>query len=121
VAGPFTVNGNTVTGGISGQGGNGQAFGSGLFLQGTGSISFTPSAAQTQTISDVIADEAGVVARGYTPPAGFVPGSYGLVMNGAGTLMLAGNNAYTGATTVNAGTLQVDGSIALSSLTTVNT
>jgi hypothetical protein len=43
---------------------SGQAFGSGLFMQGSGTITFQPGAGQTQTISDTIADEAGVVAGG---------------------------------------------------------
>ncbi|MGB6082427.1 MAG: autotransporter-associated beta strand repeat-containing protein, partial [Xanthobacteraceae bacterium] len=44
----------------------------------------------------------------------------GLVKTGAGNLVLAGLNTYTGTTTVNAGTLSVNGSIASSSMTTVN-
>ncbi|MBR1252075.1 autotransporter domain-containing protein, partial [Bradyrhizobium sp. AUGA SZCCT0169] len=43
-----------------------------------------------------------------------------LIKTGTGTLNLAGNNIYTGNTTVDAGTLLVNGSIASSALTTVN-
>jgi len=43
-----------------------------------------------------------------------------LVKVGTGTLTLAGDNIYTGPTTVNAGVLFVNGSIESSSLTTVN-
>ena len=46
------------TGGQSGQG-----IGSGIFLQGNGSFTVAPGAGQTQTISDVIADQTGAVAR----------------------------------------------------------
>ena len=67
VAGTLAVNGNTVGGGTGGtrfgnggNGGGGGAFGSGIFLQGAGgTLSFQPGAGQAQTVSDVIADQAG--------------------------------------------------------------
>ena len=99
------------------EGGDGQAAGTGLFLQGTGTLAFNPGTGQTATISDAIADEVGVVAGGYTPPSGYTPGSWSLNMTGSGTLILSGTNIYTGTTTVVAGLLQVDGSIANSATT----
>ena len=77
----------------------GKAFGSGLFLQGNGSLALAPGAGQTQTISDVIADQTGVGGTGANA------GSWRLVKNGAGTTILTGANAYSGATLVNGGTL----------------
>ncbi len=121
IAGAFSVNGNSVNAGLGGGGGalNGHAFGSGMFMQGSGTISFAPGSGQAQTISDVIADEKGVVAGGYKPPTGFTPGSWGLNLNGPGSLTLSAANMYTGNTTVTAGTLNVTGSIVDSALTTV--
>ncbi len=121
LAGALSINGNSVTAGLGGGGGglNGQAFGGGIFMQGTGTLTFAPGSGQGQTISDVIADEKGVVAAGYTPPTGFTPGSWGLTLNGPGSLTLSAVNMYTGATKIDAGTLDVAGSIASSSLTTV--
>ncbi|WP_280153067.1 autotransporter-associated beta strand repeat-containing protein [Piscinibacter sp. XHJ-5] len=108
VSGRFTVEGGSVAGGTSGAGGHGEGFGSGFFLQGSGSLQFQPGAGQSQVIRDAIADEAGVVAGGYTPPAGFgTPGSWNITKAGSGVLALAGANLYTGTTTVSAGTLQV--------------
>jgi autotransporter-associated beta strand protein len=51
--------------------------------------------------------------------SGALSGSGGLIKIGTGTFVLAGANAYTGATTVSGGTLEVDGAIAASSGVTV--
>ncbi len=112
----FTVNGNTVTGGASAGGAtHGEAFGAGLFFQGSGNATIRPGAGQTQTIGDVIADEAGVVAGGYTPPAGFTPGAWSLTKDGDGTLELTGDNAFTGGTVLDGGALSVGHDNALGS------
>jgi autotransporter-associated beta strand protein len=47
---------------------------------------------------------------GNTTIASAIGGSGGLTKSGAGTLVLSGDNTYTGATTVNAGTLVITGS-----------
>ena len=101
VAGTLAVNGNTAGGGTGGAGfgsggagGSGGAFGSGVFLQGAGgTLSFQPGAGQTQTVSDVIADQAGSGGSG----------SWSVTKAGAGTLTLTGANAYSGSTVVNGG------------------
>lgn len=103
VEGPLTIEMGTVQGG-SGSGGAGSGFGSGLFLQGTGNLTFSPSSG-FQAVLDDIADEAGVVANGYTPPAGFVAGSWSLTKQGAGTLVLRGDNSYSGGTIIAGGTI----------------
>ena len=54
-----------------------------------------------------------------SPEVGWVSAS-ALVKTGDGTMVLAGNNSYNGATTVSAGTLVVNGNISTSSLTTVD-
>ncbi|MCB1502084.1 MAG: autotransporter-associated beta strand repeat-containing protein, partial [Bauldia sp.] len=102
VAGSLTVSGSTVTAGSGGTAsGNGSAFGAGMFLQGTGTVTFNPGDNETQTIDDGIADQTG---SGGT-------GSYALIKTGEGTLALGGVNTYSGATNVNGGLLRVDGSI----------
>ncbi len=112
ITGSLNLTGGSVTGGTGPDSAtDGQAFGTGLFLHGSGTLNFTPGAGLTQQIADQIKDEAGVVAAGYTPPTGFTPGSWGLTKSGDGTLILSGQNAYSGATTVDDGTLKVDGAI----------
>jgi autotransporter-associated beta strand protein len=102
LAGRLTINGSQVAGGGGGQNGTaGSAFGAGLFLQGDGSVTFSPGAGQTQTVSDSIADQTGSGGSGSNA------GSYSLKKSGAGTLVLSGANTYAGGTTVSAGVLQI--------------
>jgi outer membrane autotransporter protein len=105
IAGTLTVNNNTVTGGTGGTGGagtaqNGSAFGDGVFLQGSGTLTFNPDTGNTQTLANTITDQAG---SGGT-------GSWALTKNGAGTLTLSAANTYSGATNLSAGTLSLSGS-----------
>ena len=86
-------------------------FGSGIFLQGNGTLMFAPAGRQTQAVSDIIADQTGSGGTGADA------GSWGLVKSGTGTLTLSGGNTYAGATTVEGGALALGpgGSIATSS------
>ena len=99
--------GNVAISGSTGQ--NGSAFGAGMFLQGNGSFSFSPEAAQTQSFADTIADQSGSGGTGANA------GSWAVVKSGAGTLRLGGGNTYTGATQLAADTLQIASSAALGS------
>jgi len=101
IGGAFTLNGASVTGGTGSTGGaNGSAAGSGIFFAGSGfsSLTFAPAASQTATVANDIVDEFGVLGTG-----GFVS----VAKDGAGTLVLSGNNLYSGGTYLNAGTLRV--------------
>ncbi|HWB61624.1 MAG TPA: autotransporter-associated beta strand repeat-containing protein [Chthoniobacteraceae bacterium] len=73
---------------------------------GTGSVSL----AGNGTVRTVTVDANTLTAGGAISGIG-----YGLTKAGAGTLILGGNNSYTGSTSVTQGTLQVNGSIASSS------
>lgn len=111
------VSGGTVQGGSSpGAPSNGANAGTGLFLQGAGTLSFAPG--QTITVSDEIVDESGAVASGRVSinnagsgpdglPAGGGSGKWGIDMSGDGTLILQGTHAFAGPITVNSGTLDL--------------
>ncbi len=110
LGGTLKISGNTVAGGAGGTrfsgdsaGEPGQGFGSGIFLSGTGAITFAPGVGQIQRIGDVIATNQN--------PA--IPSSgYHLIKDGQGTTILTGANSYTGVNAnesyifINAGILQ---------------
>jgi autotransporter-associated beta strand protein len=92
----------TVTGGLGANGGgNGQAFGGGLFLQGNETITLAPAVNTVETISGVVADQTGSGGTGTHAGAGR------LVIGGAGTVDLTAANTYAGGTTISAGALQI--------------
>jgi autotransporter-associated beta strand protein len=72
-----------------------------MFLQGSGTVTFSPGANQTQTVSDGIADQTGSGGTGGNA------GVWTLSKTGAGTLVLGGTNSYSGGTTVTGGTLSI--------------
>ncbi len=100
VSGTLAIGGNSVAGGSGAN--SGSAFGSGIFLEGNGSaITFQPSAGQLQIISDVIADQNGSGGTGVNA------GTWRLTKEGAGTLLLAASNTFSGGTELNGGTLHL--------------
>jgi hypothetical protein len=96
--------------GNAGAGAAGQGFASGIYLEGAGNApTFAPGAGETITVSDVIGDDTGSAAAAkYTAPSGYVEGSVGIVMDGAGVLDLTADNTFTGTVTLaGAGTLEL--------------
>ena len=114
--GSLTIEGGSLSGGSVGAGagdggnsipgnpiagGNGSAYGSGIFIQGNQSLTLAPPADQTLTINDVIADQSGSGGAGSNAGAGSV------VVNGAGTVVLDATNTFTGGITLEQGTLEL--------------
>jgi autotransporter-associated beta strand protein len=92
----------TVAGGLGANGGgNGEAFGGGLFLQGNETITLAPAARTVERISGAIADQTGSGGTGANAGAG------GLILNGAGTLDLDAANTFTGGVTIDRGILEL--------------
>jgi autotransporter-associated beta strand protein len=101
VDGALTINGSNVTAGPGGTGATGgAAFASGIFLDGSGTLTFAPGPGETVFIGDTIADTEGVIGPSDVP-------SWDLFKDGAGTLVLSGVNQYAGGTQVVAGTLSI--------------
>ena len=88
---------------------DGQAFATGIYLQGNNpkALTFSPDKGETLTVAGVIGDDKGsATAAGYTAAPG-TEGTAGITLNGPGTVMLTAANTYTGGTTIKAGTLEV--------------
>ncbi len=100
-----SLTGGSVTGGAGGGNGagNGDALGSGIFLQGDEFITLRSGAGQTTLIADVIADE-----TAESPNLGSA-GSGGVVIRAAsgGVVELDAQNTYTGGTRLFSGTLDL--------------
>jgi autotransporter-associated beta strand protein len=106
--GSLTIDGGSLSGGtvLPGASGGassqpGQAYGSGIFIQGNQPITFVPTVGETITISDTIADEPG------SDQAATTTGPGSLIIDGAGTVQLSAHNTYTGGTTVEEGGLSI--------------
>lgn len=113
--------------------GNGQGYGSAIFLQGDGtavsggaykgesadsSLTFAPAAGQTQTLGDNIVDEA-TYDSGNLVDGGGTSSPWNIVLNGAGTLDLAGSDRF-GTAQLDQGTLVVPTGASLSTSVTIN-
>ena len=104
IAGASVLNSGTVAGGTGFV--SGQAFGSGIYLQGNNTLTFTPIG--TQTVTGVIGDDTGsAAAAGYGGASGYTPGSIGVLVNGSGTLKLSAANTFTGGLTLQGGLLEL--------------
>jgi autotransporter-associated beta strand protein len=90
------LSGSSVQYGKSGGGaaGDGEALGSGIFIQGNDTVTFTPGLGETLTISDDIASQGGSGGAGASSDGGAVR------IDGSGTVVLGGDNTYTKGTTV---------------------
>lgn len=107
----WAINGGTLA--ISSDSTLGAAAGTLSFNGGTLQTTSTLSTARSVTLNaggGALSPAAGTTLT----MTGAIGGIGGLALNGPGTVILAGTNTYTGATTVNASTLVVNGSLASS-------
>jgi autotransporter-associated beta strand protein len=101
IVGGALSSGSVVGGGARRGAVGGQAFGSGIFLQGDESMTLAPAIGTTERIYGVIADQTGSGGTGANAGAG------SLILNGAGALDLIAANTFTGGVTIDRGVLEL--------------
>lgn len=108
--GNLSIRANLAEGGLGGGRSpfRGLGAGAGIFLQGDGTLFVSPSAGQTQTINDSIADMTAVNELQFPNSGTAGSGRWTLIKNGTGTTSLRGINQYSGGTVVNGGVLRGD-------------
>ena len=105
ISGGSVGQGSATAGQSQGDGASGQAYGKGIFIQGNESVAFGTgqSSGQTTTISGDITDQSGSdVTNAYNQP-----GSGHVVIAGDGTVVLGGDNSFTGGIKITGGTLEL--------------
>ena len=112
IQGTSNLSVGTVTGGTGGTAGS--AFGSGFFIQGNQSVTITPGAGNTTTVSGVIADQTGSGGTGANVGAGSL-------IIGAGTTSLTAANTYSGGTTIGSTSGTASSTLQLSAPTSAGT
>jgi autotransporter-associated beta strand protein len=99
---------------VSANNGQGAAVGPGLFIVSGATVNFAPGDGVTMTFSEVIADDSPSSIGTGTWNAG-TGGGGSITMQGPGTLVITGNNTYTGTTYITGGRLNVISSIPIGS------
>jgi len=97
----------TVTGGVDLSGNLGNAWGTGIFIQGSNTLTLAPTSGETLTITGVITDEHGLVSADVNEAD--------LIIDGGGTVILspelsnsaATANTFTGGISLDSGTLEL--------------
>jgi uncharacterized protein YhjY with autotransporter beta-barrel domain len=111
ISGNSNLQSNAAVAGTS-TGNNGAAAGNDIFATSGSAIIFNPGASQTVTVNDSIGDDSPntLPGNGYTPGTG---SGESIIMQGAGTLALLGDNTFSGGVQLQNGTTQINDDFAL--------